>query len=220
MASKWDAYQKVAAEAATEIIEKTGPITEKIPQEKMNLIAGGRKRREYGSTSRPPLPDCSVEDSERIRHIVALRFAGYTLAECAEEVELNPGYIQAWMTRNQDAVGLAEQEQMERCLRAYQTNLWIVRTGLSELGPRAIRTLAEIMADRKASHSTRKDCAIAVLKLMDVDHSATGGTNEGLAKEFVSFLKEARREINSERIVEADEAEVIEDGDDGNLYSD
>ena len=212
MANKWEAYQKVAAEAAKEVIEKTAPLTDEIPKEKQTLMAQGRKRKEYGSSNRTPLHDCTPEDSDKIRHIVALRFAGYTVAECAEEVEINPGYIVAWLNKHQDAVGLAEQEQMERCLRAYQTNLWIVRTGLSELGPRAIRTLAEIMADRKASHSTRKDCAIAVLKLMDVDHSATGGTNEGLAKEFVSFLKEARREINSERIVEADDAEVIEDG--------
>jgi hypothetical protein len=96
----------------------------------------------------------------------------------------------------------------------------MIRTGLSEIGPRAIRVLSEIMMDKKASPNVRVQCATTVLKLMDVDHSATGGTNESLAKEFVSFLKDARKEINSDKIIEAEEAEVIEDGNHGDQHSD
>jgi hypothetical protein len=48
-----------------------------------------------------------------------------------------------------------------------------------------------------------------------VDHSASGGANESLAKEFVGFLKEARQGIKSDTIVDAEEAEVVNDGDNG-----
>lgn len=206
MASKWDDYQKVANDAAKEAIGKTNPVIGK---------ALSKKRKEYGKSDRPPFKGCTPEESDKIRELVALKFAGYTITECAEEIGASPGNIVRWTTAKQDAINLAEHEHMERCLRAYQTNVWMIRTGLSEIGPRAIRVLSEIMMDKKVAPGVRVTCATTVLKLMDVDHSATGGGNESLAKEFVSFLKDARKEINSEKIIEAEEAEVI-DGDPGN----
>jgi hypothetical protein len=207
MASKWKGYQKAAEEAAKEASDKIKPCIVPIPTEK--------PRKEYGSSNRAPFEGYTKEDSDQIREVVALKFAGYTLMECATEVGISTTSMTQWMARRQDAMALAEKEHLERCLRSYQNNLWIIRTALSEMGPRAIRTLSEIMMDRKAPPSVRVSCATTVLKMLDVDHSATGGGNENMAKEFVAFLKDARKEINSERIVEAEEAEVIEDGNHG-----
>lgn len=216
MANKWETYQKIAKEAADEATKQAAPCIKPIPADKIMK----KTRKEYGKSDRPPFAGCTAEESDEIRELVALKFAGYTLSECAEEIGKSPSNIVRWSAVKQDAINLAEHEHMERYLRAYQTNIWMIRTGLSEIGPRAIRVLSEIMMDKKASPNVRVQCATTVLKLMDVDHSATGGTNESLAKEFVSFLKDARKEINSEKIIEAEEAEVIEDGNSRDQHSD
>jgi hypothetical protein len=210
--SKWEQYQQIAKEAAREEIQKSSIVTNKIPEEPPKLVNSGPKRRkEYGSSNRPPFEGCTKEESDQIRDIVALRFAGKTLSECSEQVGVTPSYIVTWMTRHQDAFNIAEQQHLERCLRAMETNLWIIRTGLSEVGPRAVQTLAEIMTDKKATPGVRKDCAVQVLKLLDVDHSVTGGKVESLSKEFAKALRDARTEVKSDNIIEAEEAEVIED---------
>jgi hypothetical protein len=216
LANKWEDYQKIAKEAADEATKQAAPCIKPVPADKLMK----KPRKEYGKSDRPPFPSCTAVESDEIREFVALKFAGYTIAEAAEEIGKSPGNIIRWSTAKQDAINLAEHEHMERCLRAYQTNIWMIRTGLSEIGPRAIRVLSEIMMDKKASPNVRVQCATTVLKLMDVDHSATGGTNESLAKEFVSFLKDARKEINSDKIIEAEEAEVIEDGNARDQHSD
>ena len=213
---KWESYQRDKS-AVEDAIKAAAPVLAPIPTEKQKLFNTGRKRKEYGSSNRPPYDGCTAEESDQIRHFVSLKFAGYTLGEAAEEVGIAKTGISGWQTRHQDAINLAEHECMERCLRAYQANLWIVRTGLSEIGPRAVKTLAEVMDNKKVAPGIRVKCAETVLKLMDVDHSATGGATEGFSREFANLLKDARREIGNNRIVDAEDAEVVDaDDEDGN----
>jgi len=183
---------------------------------KKSLSRAGGKRKEYGKSEREPYPGLSKEDSDKIRHLVGLRFSGYTLMESFDEVGINRGTGPGWIARRQDAYNMAEHELMETALRGYQTNLWIMRTALSELGPRAVRTLGELMDNKKESGATRLKAATAVLKMVDVDHSATGGAQEGLAKELADQIRTALSDIQSNKIIDAEDAEVIENGNDGN----
>jgi hypothetical protein len=212
--TKWDGYRQ---QEADEAVKEAGQFIKPIPQEKTSIAPAGRKRRQYNRSDRPPFEGCSVDESDQLRQIVAYKFAGYTQREALENVGLSPTSGSAWITRRSNAYLQAEKEHLESCLRSYQTNLWVCRTALSEIGPRAIKTLAEIMDDKRVSASTRAKVATTILKLVDVDHSATGGANESLAKEFVGFLKEARQGIKGETIVDldAEEAEVVNDGDNG-----
>lgn len=214
--NRWNDYQKTADKAVSEVEESTSVAMTPIPKQEEKIHNTGTKRKPYGSSNRTPLNGCSSEDSDKIRELVSLRFMGFTIKEACENVGLPVGSAGGYMARHRDAFDLAEHELMETCLRSYQSNLWMMRTALSEIGPRAVRTLATIMDDKKVAPGTRLKAATTVLKLVDVDHSATGGANEGLAKEFVGFLKEARREIQASTIMDVEEAEVIEDGMCGN----
>lgn len=211
--TKWDGYRK---DEIDEALKKAEDLIEPIPEKKTTSLApAGRKTRVYNKSNRPPFEGCSVDDSDKIRALVAYRFAGYTQKEALALVGLNVTNGPKWLGVRGDAYLQAEKEHLEACLRSYQTNLWVCRTALSEIGPRAIKTLAEIMDDKRVSASTRAKVATTILKLVDVDHSASGGANESLAKEFVGFLKEARQGIKSDVIVDAEEAEVVDDGDNG-----
>lgn len=213
--SKWNKIKKgqTDEEAAFAVAsELTKPLP---PAEKTSLSRAGGKRKEYGRSNRPPLPGCSKEDSDIMRHIVGLKYAGYTQNEAFDKVGINRGSGGGWIARRQEAYDAADHELMELALRGYQSNLWIMRTALSELGPRAVRTLGDIMDNKKETGKTRLTAATTILKLVDVDHSATGGAAEGLAKELADALRSATSDINSGKIVDAEDVEVIQDGDDG-----
>lgn len=215
MVNNWSNYNKSQSEKkkALAVAEE---ITKRLPEKaEPSITKQGKKRGNYGKSNREPFPGTSIEDSDKMRKIVGMRFNGFTLAETFEEVGINPSSGPGWIATRQDAYNMAEHELMELALRGYQSNLWIMRTALSELGPRAVRTLAEIMDDKRESGNTRLKAATAVLKMVDVDHSATGGAQETLAKELADGIKGALADIRSGKIVDAEDAEVIENGNDG-----
>ena len=216
MVNNWGSYNKKSSEEkkALAIAEE---LTKEIPEKPDNvLVKTGQKRKVYGKSNRPPFPGLSKEESDKVRMLVGMKFNGFTLLESFEEAGINPSSGPGWIAVRQDAYNMAEHELMELALRGYQSNLWIMRTALSELGPRAVRTLGEIMEDKRESGNTRLKAATAVLKMVDVDHSATGGAQEGLAKELADGIKDALADIRSGKIVDAEDAEVVEDGNDGN----
>jgi hypothetical protein len=102
-------------------------------------------------------------------------------------------------------------------LQEYQKNLWITRTALSELGPKALRVLEQTMKSRKTPAGVRVKAAIAILKMLDVDNSATGGTAESVSTEIMKMLKGATERIKqeSEYVVDA-VAETAAEDDDAN----
>ena len=214
--AKWDNYKKGQSEEE-KALATVKELTKEPPKEPVTSLykGGGKRRKEYGSSSRPPFPGCSVEDSDTLRELVGLKYSGYTMKEAFEKVGLPPGSGSGFIATRQDAYNMADHELMEVALRGYQSNLWIMRTALSELGPRAVRTLNEIMDSKKESGPTRLKAALAILKMVDVDHSATGGAQEGLAKELADGIRGALKDIGSGRIIDAEDAEVVENGNDG-----
>jgi hypothetical protein len=214
--AKWDSYKKGQSEEE-EAFATVKELTQEETKEPVTSLykGGGKRRKEYGSSDRPPFPGCSKEDSDTLRHLVGLKYAGYTMKEAFEEVGLAPGSGSGFIATRQDAYNMADHELMEVALRGYQSNLWIMRTALSELGPRAVRTLAEIMDNKKESGPTRLKASLAILKMVDVDHSATGGAQEGLAKELADGIRNALKDVGSGKIIDAEDAETIEDGNDG-----
>lgn len=209
---KWDSYR---GDEAKEAIDAASEFISPVPEKKETRIQpAGNKRKERELSDRPPLPGCTAEQSEKIRHIVGYKMTGRTQKEAFEALGWDVVKGTNFIRNRRDAIAAAEKEILEICLQQYQHNLWIVRTALSEIGPRAVRTLATIMDDPKVSAGIRSKVATTILKMVDVDHSATGGNQESLAKEFVSFIKETKKELRSETIVDAEDAEVLEDGGD------
>jgi hypothetical protein len=106
---------------------------------------------------------------------------------------------------------------MSICAKEYQANLWMLKSALSEMGSRAIRTLGAVMDDKKSAGHTRMLAAKIILKLVDVDGSASGGKGDNLPAEFLVTLRDNRTGIESDsvHVVDADKVEVLGDEDAG-----
>lgn len=213
---RWGGYKKQDAKELKQLIENVQPIIAP-NKEQLEEVASNVKAIENAvpRTNRPPFTGCTEVESDKIRMIVSMKYQGYSMSEAFNSVGLPVSTGHELIGNRRDGYAEAEKEHLEVCLRSYQTNLWIVRTALSELGPRAIKVLATIMDDKKVSANIRAKVAITLLKMMDVDHSASGGSQETMAKEFMGFLKEVRQSVKSDTIVDAEEAEVIEYGSGG-----
>ena len=213
MSGNWSSYKDKPSEKevehAHEVAEK---LTEPDVERPVKLTRSGGKRREYGSSNMEPLEGCSAEESDLIRHLIGLSFAGYTQREAFEKADINPNTATSLMRRRVDAVEQAKQEMLARCMNEYQANLWILRSALSEMGFRAVRTLGAVMDDPAATGHTKMKAATAILKLVNVDGGVSKNENNSPAS-FLVTLKDARTGIESDavHIVDAEDAEVIDE---------
>jgi hypothetical protein len=140
-----------------------------------------------------------------------MRFTGHTQREAFEKANINPSKATSLMRRHQGAVEEAKQELLQACMDEYHSNLWMLRSALSEIGPRAVRTLGAVMDDKKASPATRVKAATSVLKLINVDGGASNYKDQGGAS-FLVTLKDNRdgSETNSV-IVDAEMVEELDE---------
>jgi hypothetical protein len=200
-------------------IEKEGTALAKRKYEK-----GDKRRKMHATWSRKPLDGCSVERSDLLRHIVALRFAGKALKEACEDAantyEIKPHTAENYYYKHPDAVTLAEEEHLSNAIKEYQINLWTVRTMMSEAGPKAIETIINIMNARKSSPSVKLKAAQTVLKMMDVDGSASGKSGTEVASESLKLVRkiiESREREQEGHVIEADDVEILDKEDDGEV---
>lgn len=170
-------------------------------------------RKKSGKDVLPPLVDCTQEQSTFIRDMVALEFSGYSLSAIAEKLECEPSKLTYYRQNKPKALEEARKALAEEAQLRYWQNLWVIRTALTEAGPRAVRTLCDVMDSKNAAPNHRLRAAETVLKLVDVDFSVSSGS-EDLKFEIAETIRQAREESKAESIleVEAEDAEVIEDG--------
>ena len=200
MANNWSGYEKPSEKEVEYALDTVDKLTTPEEEGEIRLTRGGRKRWESGSSKRPPLTGCSKEESELIRHLVALRFAGYTQREAFKEADINPNTAVTIMRRSEEAVEEAKQELVQRCLNEYHTNLWMLRSALSEMGSRAVRTLGQVMDDKHEKGFNRMKAAVAILKLIDIKGDASTGKAGDVPAEFLVTLKDARTGIETEAV--------------------
>lgn len=185
---------------------------------------GGSKRLlvQHNKLDRKPFIGLSFEDSNAVRVLIGARFAGFTFAEACKQASISTSKGYRLERENPEAIQECIDEHLTIALQTYQQQLWIVRTSLSDVGPKAVRTLEKIMDSRKTAPGVRVKAAIAVLKLLDVDNSATGNPNETVADELLKILKTATRKIDAEReyVVDAVDAEIVEGIEDGSGMGD
>ena len=199
-------------EYAHEVAEK---LTEPEEEKEIRLVKGGRKRQDYGSSKLPLLTGCTKAESELIRILVGHKFSGYTQIDAFELEKVNPSATRSMIDRRDGAWQEAIQDHLSRCIREYQNNLWMLKSALSEMGSRAVRTLGAVMDDPKASGHVRMKAAVSILKLINIDGGASNGKDSDMPSEFLITLKDNRTGIESDSvyIVDADGVEVLGDED-------
>lgn len=203
-------------EAAFALAERVTEPVEIVPRRESNV--GDKRRIRHGKWSREPLDGCTIERSNMLRDIVALRFGGNALREAfkkvAENNDIIPNTVEKYYYRNPEAIKLAEEEHLTSAIAEYHTNLWAVRTMMSEAGPQAIKTIIEVMKSRKSSPNVKLKAAQAILKMMDVDGSANANPNESIAKESLRLVRDVMNKRSEGQtnsvIVEATDAEFEE----------
>lgn len=168
------------------------------------------KAKTVGRSNMPPFDGVSQTTSDRIRKAAALKLAGYSNNAIADELEISASAATELRTKHPKAFDQATKEITEQAQLKYYQNLWIVRTAISEAGPRAVRTLCDVMDSTKATPAHRLKAADIILKLLDVDFSVSNGKEE-LKEEIAQTIREARVLATPSTIIEAEDAEVIQD---------
>ena len=200
--------------------EVAARVTKIVPVEppKRQIPGGDKRKPTRGKEMRPPLNGCKMDQSDIIRHVIGMKYAGYTQQEsfrsAGEKYDMKTDAVRSLLVRKQEAAELADAEHLERCLKAYHSNLWMVRTALSEAGPRAVRTLLEVMDSRDSSEATRMKAAVAVLKMIDVDGSANANPSEKIASESLKLIRTIRTDLEQEKeshVIDCEDAVVIEE---------
>jgi len=205
---------KVAAEKTSEVKIDT----------KAARGPGGTKRLlvKHGKYDREPFTGLSHEDSDAIRTIIGARFAKFTFAEACGQAGISTSKGYRIEREHYEAVQECIDEHLTIALQNYQRNILICRTALSDAGPKAIATLERVMESKKVAPGVRVKAAIAILKLLNIDNSATGNPDETIAAEFLKVLKGHMKKGDSENeyVVDAVEVEAVEGNEDGSGMGD
>jgi len=183
--------------------EDDEPKTGMRANKRKNLIKSGR-------FNRAPFDGLSEEDSDAIRTIVAMRFAKMTNTEAFKKagVSIHKGYR---LERDHwPAFQEAINEHLDMALAKYQSNLWIIRTALSESGPKAVQILEQLMNNRKTPAGIRLKAATSILKLLDVDKMASSG-GESIQAEFLKLIKNTAKTLEGKEEYVIDAVEVEEE---------
>jgi hypothetical protein len=209
--SKWKEYDNPTAEEIAQAELTAEKLTQPEEKKEIRLVRGGRKKEKgYGVTNLPPLIGCTKDQSDLIRHLIGLKFAGYTQTRAFELADVTAGRAVALMQNHDDAFDEATYELLDRCKKSYLSNLLMLRSALSEQGPQAVRVLGAVMNDKKASAAARVNAAKIVLKMVNVDGSV-GNTGEGDSKDYLTVLKDYRAKIESSSVIDAEDVEVLSD---------
>lgn len=179
-----------------------------------------KRRVRHNSWDRPPLDGCTVEMSNVLRDVVALRFGGNALREAFKKVagdrEIIPNTVEKYYYRNKTAVTLAEEEHLTSTIKEYHTNLWAVRSMMSEAGPKAIKVIIGVMNNRDSSPNVKLKAAQTILKMMDIDGSASGNSNESVARESLRLVRDVmnnKEKGQDSTVIEATDVKVLDEED-------
>jgi hypothetical protein len=162
-------------EDAFAVAERVTKPEKAIVKRKSNI--GDKRRARHNTLNRTPLDGCTELRSNMLRDIVSLHMSGSTLREAFKKTALIydviPNTVEKYYYKHKDAVILAEEEHLKSNSREYHHNLVEVKTMMSEAGPRAVETIIEVMDGLHTTPSTKLKAAQALLKMMNVDGSAT-----------------------------------------------
>ena len=197
----------------------TEPVKKEI-RRKTNV--GDRRRAAHGSWNREPLDGFSMDHSEVARRVIGLKYAGFALREAFEDAgkkyNLKPHTVENLYYKKKRLFDLAEVEHVGNAMREYEFNRAVCRTMLSQAGPMAVETLLEVMENEKSTPNVKSKVAIAVLKMLDLDGSASGKeSGEAVATESLRLVREVVMNKNKEQessIIDAEDAEILEEEDD------
>ena len=203
--------------AAFAVAERTTEPVAIVPKRKTNI--GDKKRTKHGRWERKPLDGLTIDKSNILRHVVGLRFSGEALREAfesaAKKYDIIPNTVEKYYYRHPEAIILAEEEHLTNAIREYHTNLWAVRTMMSEAGPAAVKCILEVMKARKSSPNVKLKAAQAIIKMIDVDGSANANPNESIAKESLKLVRDVinkREEESDSYVIEVTDVETVEEG--------
>lgn len=189
--------------AASEVVTKPFKVVER------RKTPGGSKRALARNNTRwrEPLDGLDVKHSDQMRTIVAGRMAGKTLDEAAEMAGISITSASNLIRRNQHAYDLAVQEVGSRYVEEYQMNMFVLKTALSEVGIKALNTLVSVMDDPKSAAGVRVKAAQAVLKMINIDGSATAGAKVNVEGDFIKILKLPQESdaFNNPHVIDAEE---------------
>ena len=207
-------------EDALALSESLTTPTKKEKKRKTNV--GDRRRATHGSWNREPIDGYTMDHSEVARRVIGLKYAGFALREAFEDAgekyNLRPHSVENLYYKKKRLFDLAEVEHVGNALREENFNRAVCKTMLSQAGPMAVETLVEVLENEKSTPNLKSKTAIAILKMLDIDGSASGQrSGEAATTEYLKLVKEVVENRNKEQessIIEAEDVEILEEEDD------
>lgn len=157
--------------------------------------------------ARAPLAGVSRMMSDRIKLIVSMEYSGFSDAEIANKLDTTAQYVGQMRIHHPMAFEDARKDHLAEASRQYHMNMYRVKAAISDAGPRAVKTLDEIMSDRENPPGVRSRAAEAILKLLGANERIVMESN--VAKEFLNTIKDATGTQEDMYIVDADSEEVV-----------
>ena len=223
---RWQEFQKEKAENRKDAEEKSkdplkvaDKVTKPVTIVPVRTTSVGKRRRvTHNQWDRDPIDGYSLRYSDIARHVMGLKYGGEAMREAfasaAVKFELKPHSVESIFYKHRELFELAEQELMEMVAREYCQNLSMIRTSMSGIGLKAVDTIDEILGDPDASASVKSKCSIAVLKMLDVDGSASSNPNARVALESLRVVRDvkiASMKGAESHVIDAEDAVVVEE---------
>ena len=209
---QWDRPRgkRASEEQCSNALEASKEITS---QGRPDLSSGVRDEF-FGEVNRPPLKGATPAVSQLFRSVLACRFAGHTVKEACTMLGTTSSELNKAKRKFPTAWTEAHQEIKEAVLQNVAANVWITRSALSDLAPHAVRCLFDLITNRNTKDSIKKDAAIQVLKLLDIDGSASlGATISEAAYAFKDLADATRERFENDHIIDViydEEPEILE----------
>jgi len=212
--------RKRLAREAKESFEHALAVTERVTgndgerRRRKEVTGVKRTMSRYNTFDTVPLDGLDIKRSNMLRKFMGLRLGGARLEDAASDLGVAASTISAIIHRHPDAYNQALLEIGSRFTEEYEMNMLRLRTALSEAGPKAIETLKEVMEDQDTAAGNRVKAAQAILKLLNIDGSASTGVTVNVKGDLVKFLKLPEEPVDGFAYV-VDAEEVSDGGEDG-----
>lgn len=212
--SSWDALRR-KEEMTDEEMAASATLSEVKDMVPVRPRHGPQKYVGFGTRNRKPLNGCTQRQSDILRHVVALKYQGYTKREAfesaAQKFEIKPITAENTWYHHPKGIELAEQEHLGNVLEQYHINMLRVSNLLSDAAPLAVETLVRVMKAQKASPNVKASAARDIIKLAKIDSATPQDKSESPTVEALKIVRDITDAAKgNSHVINADEVEDAE----------
>jgi len=199
---------ETAFEVAKKLLEDAGDDRPRLSK----YHAGQKRHPGFKKMVVRPLKGVTPYMSNKIRMVIALRYAEVADAQIEKALGLHPRWIWKHESAHPEAFLEARSDIVKLCVQEYHENVAFARCAVSQMGMKACETLAALMDDPNAADGIRLKAAMEVLKLTFTGPPSEKSVAEGVIHQMGDALSKIVTASKGDRAYIYDAEEVENDG--------